>query len=127
MSFGGLVHHLVHGEGDEVAEHNVDYGTQAGHGGADRDAGESGFGNGSIDDALGAEFFHQAGENFERRSGFGDVFADDADARIAAHFFGERFANGLRKCEFAFRHRRASPLHRRSGKARRWRTLPQLP
>ena len=105
VRFGGLVDHLIHGEGEEVAEHDVDDGAQAGHGGADADAGESGFGDGSIDDALGAEFFDQAGEHFERRAGFGDVFAENADAGVAAHFFGQRFANGLRECEFAFRHR----------------------
>src|SRR5216110_3054650 len=32
LRLGGLVHHLVHGEGDEVAEHHVHDRAHAGHG-----------------------------------------------------------------------------------------------
>src|SRR5947209_19472310 len=127
MSFGGLVHHLVHGQGDEVAKHDVNHGTKTGHRSAHGDAGESSFRNRSIDNPFGAELFDQSGENFEGRTGLSDVFADDADTRVAAHLFSERFANGLRKGKFALRHRRASPLRRRSDMAPRWRTSPRLP
>ena len=101
VDFGGLIHHLVHGEADEIAEHDVDHRTHAGHRGAHGDAGESGFGNRRVEHALGAEFFHQAGENFERSARFGDVFAHNEDARVAAHLFGQRLADGLRERQFA--------------------------
>ena len=101
MRFGGLVHHLIHGQREEVAEHDVDDRAQAGHGRADADSGEAGFGDRRVEHALGAEFFHEAGEHFEWRSRFGDVFAENADARVAAHLFGEGLAHRLRKCEFA--------------------------
>ena len=55
---------------------------------------------GVSNDALGAEFFDQSGENFERRARFGDVFAENAHARVASHFFGQRFSHRLRKCQF---------------------------
>ena len=80
-------------------------GPQARHGGADADAGKSGFGNRRIDHALGAEFFHQTGEHFEWRPGFGHVFAENADARVAAHLFRQRFPHCLRKCEFTLWHK----------------------
>ena len=97
MNLGGLVHHLVHGEPDEIAEHDVDHRTHAGHRGAHGNAGEAGFRNRRVEHALGAELFHQAGEHFERMARFGDVFAQNEDARIAAHLFGQRFADGLRE------------------------------
>ena len=50
---------------------------------------------------LGAELFHQAGEHFERMARFGDIFAQNKDARVAAHLFGQRFADGLRQGQFA--------------------------
>src|SRR5713226_8130087 len=45
VHLGGLVHHLVHGQRDEVAEHHVDDRPHAGHGGAHADAGIAGLGD----------------------------------------------------------------------------------
>ena len=90
-----LVDHLIHRQRDEIAEHDVDDRPHASHRRADADAGDARLGNRRVDDALGAEFFHQPRENFERRAGFGDIFADDKNRRIAAHFFGERFVDRL--------------------------------
>ena len=120
MNLGGLIHHLVHREGQEVAEHDVDHRAHAGHRRADTYAGETSFGDGRIDDAVGAEFFDESGEDFERCAGLRDVFAEDADAGIAAHLFGESFAHGLRECQFSnlsfsLRHKRPAPLLRGSG------------
>ena len=56
---------------------------------------------GRVENALGAELIHQAREDFERMAGFGDVFAQNEHARIAAHLFGQRFADGLRERQFA--------------------------
>ena len=109
VDLGRLVHHLVHGQRREIAEHDVDDRTHAGHRRADADAGEARFGDRRIEHALGAEFLDQPGEHLERRARFGDVFAHDEHARVAAHLFGQRFADRLRKREFAlrgFRHRR---------------------
>ena len=125
--FGGLVHHLIHGQGQEVAEHDVDHRAQARHGRADANSSKAGFRNRRVDHALGAEFFHQSGEHFERRPGFGHILAEDAHPRVAAHFFGQRFAHRLRKCEFAFRHKRPAPLVDAGIRAPRWRTSPPLP
>src|SRR6516162_7171764 len=60
MSFRGLVHHLVHREGQEVAEHDVDHRTETGHGSADSDTSKAGFGNWGIHDALATEFFDES-------------------------------------------------------------------
>ena len=79
----------------KIAEHDVDDRTHAGHRRADADAGDAGFRDRRIDHPLGAEFFHQPGQHFERRARFGDIFADDKDRRIAAHFFGQRFVDRL--------------------------------
>ena len=59
MNFGGLVDHLVHGQSDEVAEHDVDDRPHAGHGRAYGESGESGFGNRRVEHAVFAEFFQQ--------------------------------------------------------------------
>ena len=103
MNFGGLVDHLVHDERDEIAEHDVDDRAHAGHRRADAEAGETGFGNGRVDHAVGAELGGKAGEDFERRAGFGDVLAHQEDARIAAHFLGDGFLDGFAQGEFALR------------------------
>ncbi len=89
MDFGRLVHHLVHGEREEVAEHDVHHRTQTGHRGAHGNAGEAGFGDGRIDHAPGAELLHQAGKHLERSAGLGHIFAQNAHPLVAAHLFGQ--------------------------------------
>ena len=97
VDLGGLVHHLVHdqrqkspnmmsttGRSPVIAAPTpmpVNPGSEIGV---------------SITRCL-AELLHQPGEHLERRARFGHVFAQDADARVAAHFFGQRFADGLRR------------------------------
>src|ERR1700722_2570637 len=128
MNFGGLVDHLVHGQGNEVAKHDVDYRTHSGHGRANGKSGEAGFGNWSIEDALFAEFLEQTGENFEGSSGLGYVFAENEDCAIAAHFFRQRLANGLRERKFTaglrvgFKHTHPRPPLRRLDMALRQRS-----
>ena len=97
VDFGRLVDHLVHGQGDEVAEHDVHDGPQAGHGRADGDAGKARLGNRRIQHALGAELLHQPGEDLERRAGLRHIFPDDEDARVAAHLFGQGFTESPRQ------------------------------
>ena len=58
VGFRRLVDHLIHGKGDEVAKHDVDDGTQAGHRRADSDSRETSFGDRRVHHALRAKFFH---------------------------------------------------------------------
>src|SRR6202049_905770 len=130
MNFGGLIDHLVHGQRNEIAEHDIDDRTKAGHGCTDSNASKASFGNWGIHYSLGAKFLHQPGEEFERRTRLRHIFADDADARVAAHLFRQCLTHGLSEGQLAgggLRHRRASPLRRRWDKGTRWRTSPPLP
>ena len=95
VRLGGLVDELVHHQRQEVAEHEVDHRTHAGHGGADRHAGEAGFADGRVAHPFGAELLDQAGEHLEGGAGLGDVLAQDEHARVAAHLLGERLVDGL--------------------------------
>ena len=111
MDLGRLVHHLVHDQADEVAEHDVDDRPKPGHGRAHSKARKSRFRDGRIDHAIGAEFRGKTGEHLERGARFGDIFSQQEDARIAAHFLGDGFADGfpqgyftLRCCCHSFRH-----------------------
>ena len=79
VNLGRLIHELIHRQSDEIPKHDVYHRSHPGHGGADADAAYAGFGDGRIDDAFRAKFFHQAGKHFERSSGFGDILADDED------------------------------------------------
>ena len=90
-------------ERQEVAEHDVDDRPHARHRGADAEAGEAGFRDRRVDDALRAELLDEAREHLERRAGLGDILADDEDARIAAHLLGQRLADGFAKGQFANR------------------------
>jgi hypothetical protein len=67
VDLGRLVDQLVHDDGQEIAEHDVDDRPQTGHGGADAEAGEAGFRDRRVDDAILAELFDQSGEHLERR------------------------------------------------------------
>ena len=98
MDFGGLVDHLVHGQSDEVSEHDVDHGTHSRHGCAHGEAGEACFRNRRIEHAVFAELLQQARENFERSPRLRHILAHDADSLIAAHLLGQRLTNGLREC-----------------------------
>jgi hypothetical protein len=104
MRLGGLVDHLVHGQGDEVAEHHVDHGPHARHRRTDADAGVAGLRDGRVDDPLRAELLHQPGEGLERVAGLGHVFADEEHARIAPHFLRDRFLDRLAVRQLSLAH-----------------------
>ena len=57
MDLGGLVDDLVHDDRQEVAEHDVDHGTQTSHRSTDTDSAEPCFGDGCVEHALGSKFF----------------------------------------------------------------------
>ena len=100
MDLRGLVDHLVHDDRQEVAEHDVDDRPHAGHRGADAEAGEAGFRDRRVDDAVLAELVDEAGQHLEGRARFGHVLAHQDDRRIAAHFFGDRFLDGVAEGQF---------------------------
>jgi hypothetical protein len=60
MNFSGLVHHLVHGEGDEISEHDVHDRAQSGHGSAYANSREARLGDGRVEHALGSKFLNQS-------------------------------------------------------------------
>ena len=65
-------------------------GRMPGHRGADAEAGEPGFGDRRVDDAVLAELVDEARQHLERRARLGDVLAHQDDARIAPHLLGDR-------------------------------------
>ncbi len=95
MDFGRLIGHLVHGQGGEIAKHDVNYRTHTSHGGADAQAGDARLGNGRVDDALWAKLVYQSNQHLKRRAGLGDVFAQHEDAGITPHFLGQGFFDRL--------------------------------
>ena len=82
MDLRRLVRELVHDERHEVAEHDVDDRTHAGHRRSQPKASDPGFGDRSVEHAFGSELLDEAREDLERRPGLGDILADDEDHRI---------------------------------------------
>ena len=82
VELGGHVHELVDAERDEVHEHDFDDRPRAGDGGADGHAGEGGFGNRGVADALGTVFFDKAARDAEGAAVGGDVLAHEEDAGV---------------------------------------------
>ena len=112
MHLGGLIHQLVHCQRQEIAEHDVDNRSQTRHRRSHSHPREARFRDRRVHHSLSAEFLHQTRQHFERRSRFRDVFPKNAHARIAAHLFRERFADGLRKRQLPCGHFRHTRLPR---------------
>src|SRR5438132_1428183 len=97
-----IVHDLIHREDREVKGHHLDDGMESGHGGADRQAGKSQFGDRRIDDAPRAKLFQEALANLEGALIIGDILADQEDLLVAPHLFPqrlvERFPIGKSHC-----------------------------
>ena len=132
VDLGGLVGHLVHDDAQEVAEHDVDDRPHAGHRGADAEAGEAGFRDRRVDDAVLAELVDQAGQHLERRARLGHVLAHEDDLGIAAHFLGDRFLDRVAERQLAnggccLRHRCPGPPCSGPDTTRPPRTPPQRP
>ncbi len=96
-----LVRELVHDQGEEVAEHDVDDGTHAGHRGAEAEARDACLGDGRVEHTLAAELLHEPGEHLERRPCLGHVLPDHEDGRVAAKLLGERLVHRLRERDLA--------------------------
>jgi hypothetical protein len=84
----------------EFEGHEFDDRPQAGHRRANADAGEAVFGDGRVDDALGAEFLQQVLRDLVGALVFGDLLAHHEDLFVTAHLLGHGVAQGL-----AHRHR----------------------
>src|SRR5439155_23311842 len=63
MNLGGLIHHLVHDQRREVAEHDIDDRPHTRHRRADGNSGETGFRYGRVHYALCTEFLDQSAED----------------------------------------------------------------
>ncbi len=85
----GAVHQFVHGIAEERGKQQVGDRTQATGGGARRRAGDDAFGQRGIADTQGAEL----GDEFMAFGG--NTFAKGNNCVIAAHFLGQREADGI--------------------------------
>ena len=84
------------GAGDEVGELQLDDGTLAHPGGADRRADEPLLGDRGVDHALVAELVERPGGDAERAAERADVLAEQEDAVVLAHGVLERGAGSPR-------------------------------
>src|SRR5262249_31570949 len=111
---GGLVINLVEADAEEVAEHQLGHGPEAGHGRPGGGAHDGRFGDRRVDHAGLAELAAQTlgdaqhaatGRHAGRDAGAArDVLADDHDALIALHFLAQGFVQRL---AYRFRWHRA--------------------
>ncbi len=92
---GGLRHDLVIGRIDIVGELDLDAGTQAVGGHADRRADNAKFRDRGVEAAAGAVFLLQAGGAAEDAAEIADILAEDNDIVVAAHGDIHRVADRL--------------------------------
>src|SRR5579863_5585224 len=102
VDLGSLVSHLVHNQGDEVTEHDVDHGPKPCHCSTYGQACETSLGNGCVNDAVRAKFRRKTRENLEDRTGLSDILAHDQYARITAHLLDKRFTDCLTQSQLAW-------------------------
>ena len=128
---GGRIDDLVDRLHGEVEGHELDDRLQAGHRGADADAGKAVLGDRRVDDAPRPELLQQALRDLVGALVFGDLLAHDEDVGVAAHFLGhgvaQRFAHRGRapsRCRPGCRDRqRLRPSARRERRRPAWRRL----
>ena len=95
VRLGDHVADLVEGAADEVHELKFGDRAHAGERRAESRAHDGGFGDGRVDDALGAEAVDESVGDFERAAVDADVFAEAEDGRVALHFFPDSLADGF--------------------------------
>jgi len=95
VGFGDHVGDLVEGTADEVHELEFGDGAQAGESCAEGCTDDRGFGDGGIDDPLGAEAVDEAVGDLEGAAVDADVLADTKDGGVALHFFPDSLADGF--------------------------------
>ena len=89
---GGLVHQLIHTDGDEVGELDFGHGTHSGNRRADGRPHDGRLADGSVPNALGPEFLDHPHRNPEGPAVNPDIFAHHEHRLIPAHFDAERLA-----------------------------------
>ena len=92
---GGVADKLVKSHGMKRPEHQFHDWAHPEHGSTYAHADKTGFGNGSIDDALVAPFFPKTFGDFVSTVVLGDFFAHQDDLGIAGEFFVEAFTKGF--------------------------------
>ena len=95
MRFRDHVADLVEGAADEV--HELKFGDRA-HAGERRSEGrahDGGFGDGRVDDALGAEPVNETIRDFKCPAVDADVFAEAEDGGVTVHFFPDSLTDGF--------------------------------
>ena len=90
-----LVHDLIEGGEDEVAELDLGHRLEAVHGHPDGGADDPALRERRIDDAGLAEFLVEPGGGAEDAAELADVLAEEDDARIALHLDPECVVDGL--------------------------------
>ena len=80
---GGVVEDLVERDRVKRPEHQFHHRANTEHGRTDTGADETGFTDGGVDDAFGAEFFEQAFRDLVGPVKLGDLFAHEDDVFVA--------------------------------------------
>ena len=95
LHLGNLVHQFADGVQDEVAEHEVDHRSAAGHGGAASQSHETAFTDRRVDQPGGSVDVEQPGGGVEVSAAGPDAFAHHEDSRVAFHLDGQRLVSRL--------------------------------
>jgi hypothetical protein len=95
MRFRGHVYDLIESAADEVHELKFGDGAESGQSRPEGSADDRGFGDGRVDDSLGAEAVNETIRNFESSTVDADVFAETEDGRVALHFLPDALADGF--------------------------------
>src|SRR5947209_13485620 len=95
VNLGGLVDDLVHGEGHEVAEHDLDDGAHSCHRQAHADAGYTRLGNRTIQYPLRSESVVEALGQLVDPTGTADVLTNQDDSFVARHLLMHRLIDGI--------------------------------
>ena len=95
VRFGDHVADLVEVAADEIHELKFSDRAHAGERSSEGCADDGGFGDGRVDDALGAEAIDESVGDFEGAAVDADVFAEAEDGGVAVHFFPDSLADGF--------------------------------
>src|SRR5690606_4496042 len=94
-NLGGCVHHLIDGQQREVPGHHLDYRAQSHHGRTDTDAGESQFGDRSVDHATSTELLQQAARHLVGAIILGNFLTHEVYVVVPLHLFAERLVERI--------------------------------
>ena len=106
---GGVVHNLVHGQDAEIKRHELHDRAEAGHSGADGQAGKPRFRDRGVQDSPRSELFDESLADLERALVVPHLLADEKDAIVAPHLFSHRLHAVAAGHLADVRHRSCSP------------------